>query len=68
MVEREFHIEGMTCNHCVAALRRELENIVGLAVKDIEIGTVRVEYDPSAVNEERIRAAVNAAGYSVRDE
>jgi copper chaperone len=65
MTEREFRISGMTCHHCVMAVKRELGKITGLEVKDVRIGTAQVAYDESKVDPARIREAVAEAGYTL---
>lgn len=64
-IRREIQIEGMSCGHCVKAVRAALAGVPGLRVEDIQVGSATVSYDPAMVGEERIRAAVAAAGYEV---
>lgn len=65
MTEKEFTITGMTCHHCVMAVKTELGKIPALEVKNVTIGTARVVYDESTVDPGRIREAVAEAGYTV---
>lgn len=65
LVRREFRIEGMGCGHCVKAVREALAGIPGLQVEEVKLGSATVSYDPALVGEDRIRAAVAAAGYEV---
>jgi len=37
-------IEGMGCNHCINAVKKELEKL-NLKVNDINIGYADIEYD-----------------------
>ncbi len=64
-IRREFRIEGMGCAHCVKAVREALVGVPGLRVEDVQLGSATVSYDPALVSEDRIRAAVAAAGYEV---
>lgn len=64
-IRREFRIEGMGCAHCVEAVREALAGLPGLRVEDVRVGSATVSYDPALVGEDRIRAAVAAAGYEV---
>ncbi len=63
--ETEFHVNGMTCEGCVATVRRSLESLPGVGVSsiDLETGRASVEFDGSRVREEDLVAAVRAAGY-----
>ena len=58
-------IEGMSCGHCVGAVRRALEEIEGVAVQAVEIGTAQISYDPEEVDPTRLVEAVEEAGYTV---
>ncbi len=65
MKETTIRIEGMTCNHCVMAVRRQLAGIEGLEVEDVEIGSAVVRCDEHAVGSDRIDAAIAEAGFRV---
>ena len=65
--ETEFHVNGMTCEGCLATVRRSLESLpgVGRSSIDLETGRASVEFDGSRVREQDLIAAVRAAGYGV---
>jgi copper chaperone len=65
MTDQEWKISGMSCNHCVMALRRELAKVSGLEVKDVKIGSALLAYEPGRVTPDQIVKAVGEAGYSV---
>ena len=65
MVQREFRIEGMSCQHCVMAVRKELAKVDGVEVRDVQIGSASVAYDNAEVDASRIEAAIVKAGYRV---
>lgn len=58
-------IEGMSCHHCVMALKKELARVVGLVVHEVEVGSARVEFEESCVPLESIHRAVEDAGYTL---
>lgn len=64
MEEQEFRVEGMTCEHCVEAVRRELGLLAGVTdvAVDLDAGTAtvlsNVPLDRVAVGD-----AIAAAGY-----
>jgi copper chaperone CopZ len=66
-VGRDYTVVGMTCGHCVAAVREELERLAGVvAVEvDLESGRVRIQGDASG---EDVAGAVAEAGYAVAPE
>lgn len=61
----ELKIEGMSCNHCVMAVKKELEKLNGLLVEKIKIGSAKVEYDDSKISKEDISRAIDDAGYKL---
>ena len=58
-------IEGMSCDHCVRAVRRALEETSGVVVRDVTIGSAEIEYDPTTVDSETIADAIEEEGYTV---
>jgi copper chaperone len=65
MTTKDIRIEGMHCNHCTMAVKKELSKIPGLHVRDVLIGSASVEYDESVVTPEKIKKAVEEAGYAL---
>jgi copper chaperone CopZ len=57
-------INGMSCGHCVASVRRALEDVEGVRVESVTIGSAVVDYDPAVASRERIIEAVSDAGYA----
>ncbi len=55
-------IEGMSCEHCVMAVRKELSKLE-LKINKVKIGEAEVEYDSSKLDSNKIKAAVEEAGY-----
>jgi len=60
----EWHVVGMTCAHCVAAVQEELAAINGVQSVDVvlETGQVTVTSD-RPLEEHAVAAAVEEAGY-----
>ncbi len=65
MKTQTLRIEGMTCNHCVMSVRRQLAGIDHLDVDDVQIGSAVVRFDEDRVTSEDIDTAVAAAGFVV---
>lgn len=59
----ELKIEGMTCGHCVMAVKKELSKLPQLSVEDVQIGKARVQYDEAEVGRQDIARAIETAGY-----
>lgn len=58
-------IEGMSCGHCVMAIKKEFAKVEGLQVDSVEIGKASVQIDESKVTEDTLIHAVDEAGYKV---
>ncbi|MBI4536241.1 MAG: cation transporter, partial [Ignavibacteriae bacterium] len=54
----ELKIEGMTCNHCVMSVRRELSKVPGVKVGDVQIGSARVEYAEGKITRQELARAI----------
>lgn len=57
-------IEGMTCEHCVRAVRGRLEKTPGVKVDSVAVGAVTLEYDPAKTNIDDIEEAIADEGYT----
>ena len=66
MEKLTMQVSGMTCGHCVAGVRAALQELDGVEVETVRVGTATVAYDPSAVTPDVITGAVEAAGYPAR--
>ncbi len=60
-------VEGMTCASCSARVGRALTKLDGVTEANVNFATHRaaVTYDPSRVDPEALRAAVERVGYAV---
>lgn len=56
-------IMGMSCDHCIARVRKALAGVAGVGDSDVRVGSARVEFDSAAVSADDIAAAVTRAGY-----
>ena len=62
-------VEGMSCNHCVASVKKALEGIDGVREADVRLEdkSARVELDKDLADEALVKA-VEDAGYSAKIE
>lgn len=56
-------IDGMSCGHCVVAVKKALEELEGVTVEHVVVGTATVSYDPAVATPARIADAIADAGY-----
>jgi len=61
-----FEIDGMSCNHCVTAVKKELESVDGIRIVKIGIGEAVLDAEMTDGLREQIVEAVTRAGYVVR--
>ena len=57
-------IEGMTCEHCVRAVKDRLRNTAGVEVERVAIGSADVRYDPAATNADELADIIADEGYT----
>ena len=57
-------IDGMSCGHCVARVDKALSKLDGVSVGRVGIGSAEIDYDPARTPFERIREAIDDAGYT----
>lgn len=59
-------ISGMSCGHCVAAVRTALANLPGVEVREVSVGAASVAVDPALTSADALISAVGEAGYEAR--
>lgn len=62
----ELTIGGMSCQHCVRAVREALESVAGVTVSRVDVGHASLTFDASQSSAAIIADAVTDAGYEVR--
>ena len=64
MTTATFTATGMTCQHCVASVTREVSELAHVTSVSVDLpsGTVTVESD-SSIPQDEIIAAIDKAGY-----
>lgn len=61
-------VAGMSCQHCVANVKKSLEAVEGVenALPDLDSGKVTISGDN--LNTDQLKQAVVDAGYQIKDE
>jgi copper chaperone len=65
MITKEFSIDGMSCNHCVMAVKKELSK-VPVQSFSVTIGSAKVEFDDAKIKTDDIEKAIEEAGFKIR--
>lgn len=63
----ELVVQGMSCQHCVKAVKGALAALAGVAEVEVSLErkTATVAYDPAKVGRPAMKAAIEEAGYTV---
>lgn len=60
----EIKISGMSCGHCVMAVKKELSKL-NLTSANVEIGSAKITFEENKSNITEIEQAIEEAGYKV---
>jgi copper chaperone len=63
----DLHIEivGMTCEHCVRAVKNRLSSTAGVRVTDVKVGSADIQLDESKASMSDVEEAISDEGYTV---
>jgi copper chaperone CopZ len=67
MEQMSIHIAGMSCGGFVNSVRNALTRLPGVQVRQVEVGSATVAYDPSVTSPESVRAAIVNAGFEPQE-
>ena len=59
-------IDGMSCGHCVAAVRGALAELPGVTVKKVAVGSAAVTIEPGTTSPDAVVEAIRDAGYEAQ--
>ena len=62
---RIYTVIGMTCGHCVAAVREHVSDLPAVDAVEVDLSTGRLTVSGTDVSDDAVRAAVDQAGYEV---
>ena len=66
MATTSYSVIGMTCDHCVSAVRSEIAGIEGVTKVDVDLTSGQVSVESAApIDDDAVTAAVHEAGYAV---
>lgn len=60
-----YTVPGMSCDHCRAAVTEEVTAVEGVAHVDVDLETKRVTVGGRDLDDAKLRAAIDEAGYEV---
>ena len=64
---KDLHIEivGMTCDHCVRAVKNRLSATPGVSVKEVKVGSAEITLDDTQASMNDVEEAISDEGYTV---
>jgi copper ion binding protein len=66
MTTSTYQVKGMTCDHCVQAVTKEISKLDGVTDIDIDLASGQVTVaSEQALSDDAVREAVDEAGYEV---
>ena len=67
MTQKKLDVSGMTCGHCVGAVRDALGRLPGVKVESVSIGAVSVAFDETKTTVGDLVDAIADAGYEANE-
>ena len=65
MIEKNYTVVGMTCDHCVLSVREEVSELDGVDAVDVDLASGRLHVRGENVSDAAVSEAVADAGYAV---
>ncbi|HCR49118.1 MAG TPA: cation transporter [Rhodothermales bacterium] len=62
----QIQIDGMGCNHCVAAVQEAIQTQKGFAVESVTVGSAVISFEEPEMSMEALYRAIEEAGYEVK--
>lgn len=59
-------IDGMSCQHCVMELKKQLTKL-DIKIKDVQIGSAEIDYDDEKISHSQLEEAVKKAGFILKN-
>jgi copper ion binding protein len=67
-MERTIKIRGMSCQHCVASVKRALQGLAGISQVEVDLEKGEARFHAGADSSmDQVRRAVQEAGYQVEE-
>jgi copper chaperone len=61
--EARIFVEGMHCESCVMRLKTALKKLESVDLKDVQVGSADVAFDPSKTSLDQIASAIHRIGF-----
>lgn len=64
-MKKAITIEGMSCNHCVTAVKNALSELEGISKIEVDLEGNKAEVEGDNLIDEILKEAIEEAGYEV---
>jgi copper chaperone CopZ len=67
-MQKIIDVDGITCDHCVATIKKSIESLAGIIKVNVDIQNqqVIVDFNESLKNSKKILEKIGEAGFEVR--
>jgi copper chaperone len=67
-MQKIIDVDGITCDHCVATIKKSIESLAGIIKVNVDIQKqqVIVDFNESLKNSKKILEKIGEAGFEVR--
>ena len=65
MSTRTYHVPGVSCEHCRAAITSSVSEVAGVDAVEVDLAAKTVTVTGEPLDEQAIVAAIDEAGYEV---
>lgn len=65
MATQTLQIDGMSCGHCVKAVTMALQDLPGVEVRDVTVGSATIETADDVVAPAQLAQAIADAGFTL---
>jgi len=62
-----FRVDGMTCDHCKAAVTKEVQQVAGVHAVAVDLDSKIVQVSGEDLDRTSLAAAIDEAGYDAAD-
>ena len=68
MEEVTIKIEGMSCAHCQANVKKAITSVSGVSSAEVNLdkGKATVQYEPAKTDLDKIKSSIEDAGYEAK--
>lgn len=64
-MKKTFTVEGMSCQHCVKAVKNALSELEGVKSVEVDLAAKKVEVEGDNLQDELLKSTIEDAGYEV---